>query len=156
MTAIITLLLALLRQSASLARDVLVQLRVWLVRLAWRAKSIIYYLARIAALRYAFLVAVFAAGEGALVALSQYLIVPLTSDLLRAILPDTGYCQGIYRAVWDTGLSLSVLWGHTITYLSSAWATARLVDLLADALAYRAIAYRDNKALNSRLMGGGV
>lgn len=154
MTAILTLLLSLLRQTASTARDIYVQLRVWLFRLGWRAKSIVFYLARIAALRYAFLVAVFAACEGALTALSQYLIVPLTSDLLRAILPDTGYCQGIYRAVWDTGLSLSVLWGHTITFLSSAWATARLVDLLADALTYRSMIYRDNRWVNQRLTGG--
>lgn len=154
MAVLLTILLQFCAKTIDYAKLVGGMIKVEFFRMALRAKAAVVYLARYTAARVAFWAAIVLLFETCVTALAAYVARPVSSFLLRQLLPETGWAQALYYMVWDSGVSLSTAWSAVLVYWSNVFLVRRAINTLASALTYRIMIYNGQNQMNLGLLSG--
>lgn len=152
---LLSVLLGIGRESLNFAKFVVGLTKVALLRVALSARAALVYVTQYLSWRGVFLATSFALFEAAIASLAFLVATPLTSQLLRYLLPDNEpFAQGIYYIAWEEGIKLSLVWSLTLVYWANVFVVRRALNLLASALSYRMIIWDGQNTIFKGLMGG--
>lgn len=155
MAAVLLSILSFLgRHALSAAKMLGIQIKTIFARLLLKAKTAAAIIFALTSARVAVYAAIVVAFEAGLTGLAFLVLSPLSASLLRVLLPNSSWAEGLFYMTWDEGICLSFVWSLTIVYWGNVFAVRRVIDIFSHALTYRIMVHGNYRGISLGLLAG--